>query len=396
MTALDEPVIAHVTGRPRRGDAAERVISRAAFADAWREITLWDGYAATPLYGLRDIARQLDVAAVHYKDEGPRFGLGSFKALGAAYAAMRVLRREVALRTGKDVAMADIRSGACRDACGDITVVSATDGNHGRSLSWGAQQFGAACNIYIHSEVSEGRADAMRAFGANVVRIDGDYDASVILAREEAEKNGWWVVSDTSWPGYWEPPHDVMAGYGVMTREAIDALPEPPTHVVLQGGVGGFAASVAALLRQHYGADAPRVIIAEPERAACLFESARQGRPTTVAIDEETIMAGLSCGEPSPLAWEILEEEASDFVTVPDAMVGPTMRSLARPERGDPAIEAGESAVAGLAAIIGARRDARLWSDLGLDEGSRILVFGTEGITDPEIYAKIMAGADDA
>ncbi|MHC8509446.1 MAG: diaminopropionate ammonia-lyase [Rhodospirillales bacterium] len=376
----------------KTGAAALNVISAEDFAAAWAEITAWEGYAPTPLVSLPALAARIGAAQVLYKDEGPRFGLGSFKALGGSYAALRVLSREISKRLGREAGLADIRTGKHREDAAQITLVSATDGNHGRSLAWGCRRFGAPCRIYIHAEVSEGRAQAMRDLGAEVIRIDGDYDDSVALAKSEAEANGWFVVSDTSWPGYTQPPRDVMAGYGVMVREICEALSEAPTHVFLQGGVGGLAAGVAAGLRQHWGDAAPRVVIVEPELAACLFASAKAGKPETVAIQEETIMAGLSCGEPSELAWEILSEESSDFLTIPDALVAPAVRLLARPSDGDPKIEAGESAVAGLAALIAARTDAALSGKLGLDEKSRVLLIGSEGVTDPEIFAAIMAG----
>ena len=237
----------------------------------------WDSYAPTPLVSLKTLAKQIGVGEVLYKHEGPRFGLGSFKALGGAYAALRVLQREISKRLGTEVSLSDIRRGKYSDEVAKITLVSATDGNHGRSLAWGCQRFGAPCRIYIHAEVSEGRAEAMRDLGADVIRIAGDYDESVVLAKSEAHENGWFVVSDTSWPGYSLPPRDVMAGYGVMTREICEALDQAPTHVFLQGGVGGLAAGVAAALRQYWGESSPRVIIVEPELAACLFESAKAG-----------------------------------------------------------------------------------------------------------------------
>lgn len=386
----------HVEKPRKSGDAAYTVLSPDAFAAARAEITQWDGYEPTPLIHLDALAARIGVADIQYKHEGPRFGLGSFKALGGAYSAQRVLQREVARRTGGDVELADIRAGRFATEVADITLVSATDGNHGRSLAWGCERFGAPCRIYIHAEVSEGRAQAMRDFGADVIRIDGDYDESVRLAKTEAEENGWFVVSDTSWPGYSEPPRDVMSGYGVMVQEACEAVDKAPTHVFLQGGVGGLAAGVAAALRQYWGDEAPRVVIVEPDRAACLFESAKNRRVTNVEIAEETIMAGLSCGEPSELAWRILDEEAADFLTIPDTLVGPSVRLLARPLDGDPAIEAGESGVAGLAALIALRDDAALSAALGIDEASRILLIGSEGITDPEIFAQIMQEQDAA
>ena len=243
--------------------------------------------------------------------------------------------------------------------------------------------------------MSGARAEAMRALGAEVVRIDGNYDDSVRLSREEAEANGWFAVSDTSWPGYTETPRNVMAGYGAMVKEVSDALDRPPTHAFLQAGVGGLAAAVAAGLRQHWGGASPRIVVVEPELAACLFESARAGAITDIRIEEETLMAGLSCGEPSALAWEILAEEAGDFLTVPETFVGPAMRLLARPLGRDPEIEAGESAVAGLAALIAAARSDTLRRTLGLDGESRVLLIGSEGATDPESYAAFV-GADGA
>jgi diaminopropionate ammonia-lyase len=388
--------LGHVAARMRDGDAAERVLSRQDFATSRAEITQWDGYAPTPLVSLSVLATKIDVAEVLYKDEGPRFGLGSFKALGGSYAALRVLQRQIAAKLGQEVTLEEIRTGKVAALAAQITLVSATDGNHGRSLAWGCQRFGAPCRIYIHAEVSEGRAEAMRDLGAEVIRINGDYDASVVLAKKEAEENGWFVVSDTSWEGYSEPPRDVMAGYGVMTSEICESLDQPPTHVFLQGGVGGLAAGVVAGLRQHWGKQGPRVVIVEPDLAACLFESGRSGVATTFAVQTETLMAGLSCGEPSGMAWEILAEEAADFLTIPDSLVAPCVRLLARPFAGDTAIEAGESAIAGLAALIAARQDAELSAKLGLDAQSRVLLIGSEGVTDPAIFAQIMEGQDAA
>lgn len=384
----------HTAGSPKPGEAAYSVLSEQDFANAQAEITAWEGYEETPLVSLAGLASQIGVSRIDYKHEGPRFGLGSFKALGGSYAALRVLQRELSKQLGRDVSLEEIRKGGHKNACAGITLVSATDGNHGRSLAWGCQRFGAPCRIYIHAEVSEGRAVAMRELGAEVIRIAGDYDDSVLLAKKEAEENGWFVVSDTSWEGYTEPPRDVMAGYSVMTREACEAMDQPPTHVFLQGGVGGLAASVAAALRQFYGEASPRVVIVEPELAACLFDSAKAGKATNFAIQEETIMAGLSCGEPSEMAWEILAEEASDFVTIPDSIVAPAVRLLANGETGDPVVEAGESAVAGLSALIAACQSPEMKATLGLGESSRVLLIGSEGVTDPAIYAAIMEGKD--
>ena len=385
--------ISHTAGNPTFGDAPFFVFSENDFGDAWDEITQWPGYASTPLFSLPDLAQKLGLRVIHYKHEGPRFGLGSFKALGGAYGAQRALRRELSERTGSQVTLADIRNGVCAGEASKVTLVSATDGNHGRSLAWGCNRFGAQCRIYIHAEVSAGREQSIRDFGATVIRVDGDYDASVAVCREEAAANGWLVISDTSWDGYEETPRDVMSGYGVMFREIVEQLPKPPSHVFIQGGVGGLAAATAAAFRQLWRQEAPRVIVVEPELAACLFECSVQGKIAPVRIAAETIMAGLSCGEPSPLAWPVLASEVSDFLAIDDALIPPAMRLLARPGGRDPVIEAGESGVAGLAALMEASRSQPLRNSLNLTQESEVLLIGTEGVTDPAIFSEIIGGA---
>jgi len=373
------------------------ILGPAEAAAAWDEIGSWPGYAATPLRSLDRLAETLGLAGIYYKDEGDRFGLGSFKALGGAYAVLRLLVREISEKRGEAVDAAAVRTGSYREMAHTITVVTATDGNHGRSVAWGAQRFGARCIIYIHANVSEGRKAAMEALGAEVIRIEGDYDESVRRASADADKNGWFVVSDTSYEGYLELPRLVMAGYTVMAAETRGQMPSgtAPSHVFLQGGVGGLAAAVASDLWSAMGETRPRFVVVEPERADCLYQSAVNGRPTAVTIAEETIMAGLSCGEVSELAWQILRRGTDDFLTIPDDLIAPAMRGLAAADYSTRPVVAGESAVAGLAALIAVRQDDSLSSALGLAPHSRVLLFGTEGATDPEIYRGIV-GRDAA
>ncbi len=374
-----------------RGDDWRKVLQPADFALAHAEISRWPGYAPTPLRSLQALAGKLNLGSVLYKDESGRFGLGSFKVLGAAYAAGRQLQRELRRQLGHPVVLEDIRNGQYARQVAAITLVTATDGNHGRSLAWGAQRCGAPCRIYIHREVSAGRASALRDHGAEVIRIDGNYDDSVRIAREDAEANGWFVVSDTSWDGYTEPPRDVMAGYGVMVSELNEVLKQPPSHVLLQCGVGGLSAAVAAAMQYRWGSQMPRVMVVEPETADCLYQSALLGRAQAVNVTRESMMAGLSCGAPSPLAWTVLRQLATDFITLPDTLVAPTMRLLAQPMAADPVIEAGESAIAGLAAVIALAGNARLRKACHLTAASRVLVFGTEGATDRAIYEQLLA-----
>ena len=389
---FENAILGHVSGKPFSHKAVKEWLPTEDFVTAIEEITQWEGYTPTPLFNLQELAASLALDKLMYKDEGLRFGLGSFKALGGSYAALRVLQRQISNLLDRKVSLRDIRLGKYSKEAAEITMVSATDGNHGRSLAWGCQRFGVPCKIYIHAKVSEERASAMKNFGAEVIRINGTYDDSVEFARIEADKNKWIVVSDTSWPGYFEPPRDVMLGYGVLTSEINEKLTRAPTHIFLQSACGGFAASVASALRHFWGDQTPRVVIVESELAACLFECAKANKLTSVRIKEETIMAGLSCGEPSDMAWEVLSEEASDFITIPDNIVPPTVRLLACPEGNDPVIKAGESAVAGLAVLVCASKQPGLREKLGLDKNSRVLLIGTEGVTDAEIFARIMEG----
>lgn len=355
------------------------VLPEGGYRRARAEIASWPGYAPTPLHRLA----MPGVAGVWWKDESARFGLRSFKALGGAYAVQKLLAQELARReTAPNANAAALESGQYAHATDQITVTCATDGNHGRSVAWGAKRFGCRCVIFVHENVSQGRRDAIAAFGAELREVPGNYDDSVRAAQHAADENGWFVISDTSYPGYTEPPRDVMQGYRVMAEEAFAQMDAPPTHVFCSAGVGGYAAAVSVQLRK----DAPgaKLIVVEPEEAACLLASAEAGALTPVTGALDTIMAGLACGEPSLLAWQELERGAFAFMTVPDSAVPPAMRALKAA-----GVEAGESAVAGwiaLESLLATPGDA---AKLGLGPESRVLVFGTEGATDPNLYARL-------
>jgi diaminopropionate ammonia-lyase len=371
-------------GEDGRGD----ILGMAAFSAAKHEIASWPGYAPTPLRALGGLARVAGIGGLFYKDEASRFGLGSFKALGGAYAVFRVLQREIGLAA----TAADLAAGHYADRLAGLTVTCATDGNHGRSVAWGARTFGCACKIYVHETVSQGRCEAIARYGAEIRRVPGNYDDAVRQAASDAASQGWHVVSDTSYEGYTEVPRNVMQGYAVMADEALRQLPTGtlPTHIFVQGGVGGLAAAVCAHLWETLGARRPRFVVVEPDKADCLYRSAVAGHRVTVAGDLDTIMAGLACGEVSLLAWRILERGADAFMTVDDDAAMESMRLLADGSRGDPPIVAGESAVAGLAGLLLATSEADARRRLGLSADSVILVFGTEGATDPEVYRRIV------
>ena len=364
-----------VNPRASRRDAAYGAAALTAdgFAAAEREIASWPGYAATPLVRLDGLARSLGLAALWYKDERGRFGLKSFKALGGAYAVRRLLERQP--RPAREV-----------------TVTCATDGNHGRSVAWGARLAGCNCVIFIHATVSEGRAEAIRRYGAEVVRVPGNYDDAVRHAAAEAARHGWFVVSDTSYAGYRDVPVDVMHGYGVMVAEILRQLPvgEVPTHVFAQVGVGALAAAICAKLWLAWGPQRSRFVAVEPERADCLLQSIAAGRPVAVHGGLETVMAGLACGEVSEAAWEILREGTDAALAIGDDWALEAVRALANPRDGDPAIVTGETGAAGFAALLALQDRPDQRAQLGLDAGARVLLLGSEGDTDPEIYRRIV------
>lgn len=391
---------ARAIGNPAAAPAAEpygevraAVMNRAGFDAALAEISSWPGYTATPLHRLDRLAQQLGLAALTYKDERGRFGLGSFKALGGAYAVANVLRRKVTAARGlTNVTSQQLLSGEFSDIVRAATVTCATDGNHGRSVAWGAQLFGCRCVIFVHEHVSQGRRDAIARRGAEVREVMGNYDDAVRHAAATAQAHGWTVVSDTSYPGYRDIPLDVMHGYGVMAAEVPQQLPqgEPPTHVFVQAGVGALAAAVCASFWLRWGARRPRFAVVEPTCADCVYRSLEAGKPVVVGGSLETVMAGLACGEVSELAWDILHGGATAAVALDDAYALEAMRMLANPPPGDPAIVAGETGGAGLGALLAARDYPEIRRTLALDERSRVLLLGSEGDTDPAIYRQVV------
>ena len=354
-------------------------LTAAGFAKAVREVRSWPGYAPTPLVVLPALADALGLAAIRYKDERGRFGLKSFKALGGAYAVRRVLARQ-------------------NRPAAEVTVTCATDGNHGRSVAWGAQLFGCSCVIFVHATVSEGRAEAIRRYGAEVRRVKGNYDDAVRHAAGEAGRHGWYVVSDTSYEGYRDVPLDVMHGYGVMAEESMAQWPAggAPTHIFVQAGVGALAAAICASFWLRWRKRRPRFVIVEPVRADCIYRSLEAGRPAAVHGGLETVMAGLACGEVSQLAWEVLATGADAAVAIDDAFALDAVRRLASPRGGDPAIVAGETGGAGLAALLALGERPEFRAPLALGPQAEVLLLGSEGDTDPEIYRRIVGrGAEE-
>ena len=379
------------------GPRQAAVLNRQGLDAARRCITAWPGYAATPLVELPGLAQALGIGRVSYKNEAERFGLRSFKPLGGAYAVERCLLREVATRTGRDdVDPAEILDGRHKDIVAGVTVTAATDGNHGRSVAWGAQLFGCRCVIYINEAVTEAREKAIAAYGAEVRRNPGSYDDAVREAFAVARREGWHVIPDT--PGetsgdgaVLDAPRDVTQGYALMAAEAIEQLQgDVPGHMFLQAGVGGMAAACCAQFWETFGAARPQSILVEPEQCACWLASLTKQTPTAIAGDTDSFMSGLACGEVSQLAWEILQPGAAAAMTLPDSAAAETMRLLAAGVGDDPPLVAGESGVAGVAALIAVAQNAETRAQLGLAEDSHVLVFCSEGATDEEMYREVV------
>ncbi|AWM25417.1 diaminopropionate ammonia-lyase [Sinorhizobium fredii] len=362
----------------RTADTVERFLAHRA------------NHAETPLHALPALATELGVGAIHIKDEGHRLGLGSFKALGGAYAVIRLALEEAGKELGRPVDVSELQSPDIQAVVRTMTFACATDGNHGRSVAQGAQLVGARAAIFVHSGVSDERVAAIARFGAEMIRVDGTYDESVREAARIAEANGWTIVSDTSWPGYERIPGLVMQGYTALVREALKKLQKPPTHVFIQSGVGGIAATVAAHLAIVLGDKRPVFTVVDPARAACIFETARAGHPVTIAHGEPTVMAMLECYEPSLVAWRVLSRVADAFMTVDEEDAISVMKQLANPVAGDPAIVAGESGGVGLAGLIKAVSDPAIRAALRIDEHARIFLVNTEGATDPAKFEEIV------
>jgi diaminopropionate ammonia-lyase len=364
----------------------DAILNEGGFLAARDEITAWPAYAPTPLISLPGLAAYLGIGTLVYKDEGKRLGLRSFKALGGAYAVLGALQESL----GTHVTAADLAAGLHRAAAAGVTVAAATDGNHGRSVAWGAQMFGCHCVIYLHEHVSKSREDEIARFGAEIRRVPGHYDDSVRACASDAARNGWALVADTSADPADPVPARVMQGYTLIVEELLSQLPEPPTHVFVQAGVGGLAAAVAGHYRMRLHDARPRIVVVEPDRADCVFRSIAAGRPAPVPGSPDTFMACLAAGEVSAPAWVILRKGIDDAITLPDEAAIDAMRLLAAGVAGDPSIVSGESGCAAIAGLVAAALDAKVRQALALDARSRVVCIGSEGATDEEAYRRVV------
>ncbi|MGO0062934.1 diaminopropionate ammonia-lyase [Brevibacillus fluminis] len=355
-------------------------------------------YQVTPLHSLQALARRLNVQNIWIKDESYRFGLNAFKVLGGSYA----VGKYVANKLGMDISELSferLKSREMKERLGEITFVTATDGNHGRGIAWAASQLGQKSVVFMPKGSSETRLNNIKKEGAQASITDLNYDDSVKLAKYYACENNGVLVQDSSWDGYEEIPTWIMQGYCTLIDETLEQLEkegaEWPTHVFLQAGVGSFAASVLGYLIMRMGKNRPITTIVEPNEAACIYKSveANDGKPHAVTGFMPTIMAGLACGEPSTVAWGLLRDYADMYISCPDYVSAKAMRMLGNPLPGDPRVISGESGAVGLGVLSLIREEQALHqiaSQLHIDADSRILIISTEGDTDPEGYRNIV------
>lgn len=362
---------------PTTGEPADLTLyGTAAAQEVQRFHRSMPEYTVTPLVNLAQLATHMGVRGMYVKDESQRFGLNAFKALGGSYA----------MHAYEPQPGADKRP----------VFATATDGNHGRGVAWAAARIGCQAHVYMPKGTAMERLENIRKLGQHAEITDMCYDDTVRYVAREAEKNGWILMQDTSWPGYEEIPTRIMQGYTTLGAEMVAQLGDvAPTHVFLQAGVGSMAAAVTAFLADHYGARKPTIVVVEPNGADCIFRTAKanDGALHFSGADMHSIMAGLCCGEPCTIAWELLRDYADYALSCPDYVAANGMRMLGNPLPGDTPIVSGESGAVttGLAAELMLTPSLRpLRETLGLNADSVILCISTEGATDRENYRNIV------
>ncbi len=352
-------------------------------------------YVPTPLVHLKGLASALGVSDIYVKDESKRFDLNAFKVLGGSYCIGRYIAQRLGLPLD-ELSYQQLSSQAVREVLKDLTVVTATDGNHGRGIAWIAAQLGIKSVVYMPKGSAQERLNHIRALGAKAEITDWNYDDTVRFANKQAAEQGWVLVQDTAWEGYEEIPAWIMEGYTTLALEAVEQLGGvPPTHIFLQAGVGAMAGALAGFFADYYGPDCPIITVVEPNQADCMFRTAQaaDGRLHKVTGDLATIMAGLACGEPCRIGWEILDTCAANFLSVPDYVAAKGMRVLGNPVGNDIRMTSGESGAVtiGLVAEVMTRQNLHdLKKTLCLDQYARILCISTEGDTDQHNYRTIV------
>ncbi len=352
------------------------------------------GYKPTPLRRLTDLAREHGVGEIFVKDESQRFGIKAFKALGASYAIYRFLKNEWRKKFDSDLSPEMFRHPDIFARLGEFTFCAATDGNHGRAVAWTARMLSQKAVIYMPADSVPARIRSIKSEDANVVLVDGTFDDCVRQCAKNAQANGWQTISDTAYPGYMEIPTTILLGYTTLFREMEDSINKVKKaeidFVILPAGVGGLAAAGTSYYVRRYGKRRPKLVCVEPIASDCFLESIRfgAGKPLPTKGDQRSIMAGLNCGIPSPVAWPIIRDGMDGFLAISDDYAEKAMRLYHR--HGVVSGESGASGLAGLLALLDSKKLQEAKEKLGIDGNSKILLINTEGDTDPENYQKII------
>ena len=344
-----------------------RVLSKNEIDSAYKTISNWENYSSTPLENLNKLSSELGLKKIFYKDESKRFNLKSFKALGGAYAVEKISKNKK-----------------------NITVSTATAGNHGRSVAWGAKRLGLNCKIFISEFVSESRAEAMKNFDAEVFRVKGNYDNSLKECIKQSQKNGWEIIQDVAWHGYELVPKLTMAGYAVIMKEISDQVKKNEiSHIFLQAGVGGMAAAMIAGCARYLEL-IPKIIIVEPESADCVLKAVENNKIVTLDIKKESLMGGMSCGEVSTVPWKIINNNCNFCISIPDDKISDTVKLLANSSFSEKRLVGGECATPGIISLIASCNNIKLKEKLNLNKNSQVLLLGCEGDVDEELYQKLL------
>ena len=342
-------------------------LSEKQIDEAYSSISKWEGYSPTPLISLSKLSEELNLNKIYYKDESKRFDLKSFKALGGAYAVEKVTQGNK-----------------------DIIVATATAGNHGRSVAWGARRLGLKCKIFISEFVSNARGQAMADLGADVIKVKGNYEKSLIECIKRSTENNWQIVQDVAWKDYIQVPTYTMAGYTVMMKEIVHQIHNDKiSHIILQAGVGGMAGAMVAGIARYLD-NIPVTLVVEPDSAACVMESIKTGKIEKIDIKRESLMGGMSCGEVSLVPWEILKNSVKYCISLPDDDIAKTMRLLGNGNFSNDKIIAGENSAPGVISLIASCEDEKIKEKMKLNKDSNILLIGCEGDTDQEMYQKLV------
>ncbi len=336
-------------------------------SNSYKTISKWKNYKSTPLLSLEKLSKNLKLKNIFYKDESKRFNLKSFKALGGAYAVAKISK-------GKK----------------NVIISSATAGNHGRSVAWGAQRLGLKCKIFVSQFVSDTRVKEIEKFGAKVFRVKGDYESSLNECKKLSKKYGWSIVQDVSTKNYKYVPQLTMAGYSIMIREISTQTNHYITHIFLQAGVGGMAAGVVAGVARYFKR-IPKIIIVEPDRADCVMQSIKRNKMTKIKILKESIMGGMSCNEVSLIPWKILKKSTNFCISISDSKVSKTIAMLKDKKLSKKSIIGGECATPGIISLISACNDKKIKKTINLDENSNVLLMGCEGNADMKLYKVLLS-----